>query len=304
MEAKKVTMSKSMLKIGLAGMSAVLCLYASRAYAAELYSTTPTRQVYTGDTALVEVRINTEGEQLNAVEGVLHVEGGVAKISDISLGGSVLTIWPRMPVAQVMPQGIDIFFTGGVPGGFTQSDALLFKIAVTPEKSGKVVIQPEQIVSYKNDGRGTKVLASMSSLTLTVLQSEGTHTNSWEQAVSSDVMPPAPFTITIGQSSSVYDNKRFISFNTTDAETGVDRYEVIEGSSPSIRAESPYVLRNQSTSEKISVIAFDKAGNKTVATWEPERRVSYSTLYAGMALGILCILIVLICVVRRRKKTK
>lgn len=298
-------MNKIVYTMWIACVCVTMYFYTPAARAAELYSTAVTKQVRVGDTVVVDVRLNTEGKQLNAVEGILHVQGGAAKISDISIGGSVLTIWPRPPVTQVTSQGIDISFTGGVPGGFAQSDALLFKVVVIPEKIGKVILQPEHIVSYENDGRGTKILASMSSLTLTVSESGGTNANSWEQTVVLDTTPPEPFTILLGQNPSVYDNKKFISFNTTDAESGVDHYEVTEGVSAPIRTESPYVLRDQSA-QRVTVTVYDKAGNVQLATLqlEPERVVLSLVTYVGIVLGVLCILIVLALIVKRRRKTK
>lgn len=298
-------MNKIVCAMWIGLMSLVLLFNTPVANAAELYSTAATKRVQVGDAVVVDVRLNTEGKQLNAVEGVVHVQGGIAKISDISLGGSVLTIWPRPPVAQTTAEGIDILFTGGVPGGFTESDALLFKVIVTPEKPGKIVLQPEQVVSYENDGQGSKVLASTSSFTLTVAEGGGTNTNSWEQTVTSDAVPPEPFTISLGQDNSVYDNKKFISFNTTDTESGVDHYEVVEDARPPVRAESPYVLRDQHA-RRVAVTAYDKAGNAQLSTLQlaSERTMLPLMVYVGIALGALCILIVLVFIVKRRKKTK
>ncbi len=298
-------MNKIVCAMWVGFMSLVLSFFAPVVNAAELYSTTATKQVQVGDTVVVDVRLNTEGKQLNAVEGVVHLHGGVAKVLDISTGGSVLSIWPRSPEAQTTSGGVDISFTGGVPGGFSQSDALLFKVAVTPEKPGKIILQPDQIVSYENDGQGTKILTSTSSLTLIVSEGGGASSNSWEQTVASDTVPPEPFTISLGQDFSVYDNKKFISFNTTDAGSGVDHYEVAEGTGAPIRAESPYVLRNQNA-RRITVTAYDKAGNAQLAILNltSQRLVSSLIVYVGIVLGVLCILIVLVYIVKRKKKTK
>jgi hypothetical protein len=207
-----------------------------------------------------------------------------------------------MPVAVPTSKGVAITFTGGLPGGFIQADALLFKVALSAEKPGKIVFQPENIVSYENDGKGTKIPTSMSSFTLTVLEGGNPNQNLWEKTIAADVTPPIPFTITLGQSPSAYDNKKFISFSTTDAESGVDYYEVVEGSRTAVRVESPYVLEDQSLRDKIVVIAYDKAGNTRTAMWEPEQKVLSSKGLIGVFLGISCILILLVAIVLRRNK--
>jgi hypothetical protein len=185
-------MSKVVLKVGAFYLCLVLCFFAPVAHAAEIFSIATTKQAQVGDTVVVEAHLNTEGKKLNAVEGVLQVLGDGVKIIDISVGGSLLTIWPRMPVAVPTSKGVAITFTGGLPGGFIQADALLFKVALSAEKPGKIVFQPENIVSYENDGKGTKIPTSMSSFTLTVLEGGNPNQNLWEKTIAADVTPPIP----------------------------------------------------------------------------------------------------------------
>jgi hypothetical protein len=80
--------------------------------------------------------------------------------------------------------------------------------------------------------------------------------------VTKDKSPPEPFEMGVGRDPGIFDNKYFISFFATDRESGIDYYEVKEGDQTFVRAESPYLLKDQSLRSTIKVKAVDKAGNE------------------------------------------
>jgi hypothetical protein len=78
-------------------------------------------------------------------------------------------------------------------------------------------------------------------------------------------------------------------FSTQDKGSGIDYYEVKEESQfllfrllPSKwhRAESPYLLRDQSLSSRIYVKAVDRAGNKQFAELLPKRLIHWYEDYS------------------------
>jgi hypothetical protein len=79
---------------------------------------------------------------------------------------------------------------------------------------------------------------------------------------------------------------------------------------PWVKANSPYVLKDQTLNSIIRVKAVDKAGNEYVATLVPDesiRTLSQNALYTylfigGMVLVVLLGLVVLIVWFRRKKK--
>lgn len=64
--------------------------------------------------------------------------------------------------------------------------------------------------------------------------------------------------ITLAQDENLYDGKKFISFETTDKESGISHYEVKEGAYPIVRAEMNYVLIDQKGKSDITVTAYNK----------------------------------------------
>ena len=75
-------------------------------------------------------------------------------------------------------------------------------------------------------------------------------------------------------------------FATIDKTSGVDYYEVKEGKHDFQRAESPYLLEDQSLRSKISVRAVDKAGNERIAEIIPPFKVSWKDIVILLAILI------------------
>lgn len=220
------------------------------------------------DNALIEVRLNTEGQTFNAIEGLvsLHLDSGPIYIRDINLGGSELSLWPNRPSVTVQESGdASIDFVGGVPGGFIGQDVLLFTVVVTATQPGTLFINPVSIVAFAHDGQGTPVAVRSEEAKIRVKEARSTAEDHWQVIIEKDTNPPLPFTVFLGQDPSVFDGQKFISFYTTDAESGIDRYEVQEGDLGTVRSSSPYILRDQLNSLPVTVYAFDKAGNVQTA---------------------------------------
>ena len=75
-----------------------------------------------------------------------------------------------------------------------------------------------------------------------------------------DSIIPEKFIITRTKDSSIYDNKYFLVFSTTDKESGIDHYQVCEFFS-CVAGESPFLLQNQTPFYFVAVNAYDMNGN-------------------------------------------
>jgi hypothetical protein len=236
------------------------------AAAAYLESTKSTMSV--GDTAVLTLKVNAEGATINTVEGNVVLESTVSVLSvhEFSLANSVFGLWPRTP--SLSNDGKTISFVGGVPGGFTIEGATLFKIIVQAEQEGTVTISPQDIAAFANDGKGTKLPAQGKSLVIQVVPKDATPlTDDWQAIVASDKTAPEAFTVVLGQDASIFDGKTFAFFSALDNQSGVSHYEVSENGAPAVRSGSTYVLQNQTGTTTLIVTAYDKAGNKKVATY-------------------------------------
>ena len=115
--------------------------------------------------AIVEVRIDPQSLDLNAVDGAIDFQGNIAKDLSVAAetGGSVLTIWPSGPAYSADEKVLR--FTGGVPGGFG-AESLLLRLRLSSEAAGEVKVSWVDGAAYMNNGLGTAVGISSNPITV------------------------------------------------------------------------------------------------------------------------------------------
>lgn len=108
----------------------------------------------TGNSVVVEVRIDPQSKSLNVVEGEIKFSGSAAEglVVQVENGQSILPIWPTAPVYDADKKSIS--FTGGVPNGFN-AEGLLFRLRFDLVSSGNLNMSYKGN-AYLNDGKGTK----------------------------------------------------------------------------------------------------------------------------------------------------
>ena len=281
--------------------SALLLPYS--VFASTMYIDTDHSDFFVGDTILFNVRIDSEGKNINAVEGEVlldHAADGVS-LTDINTAGSKFSLWLSKPFPS--ENNTSISFVGGSPGGLISKDAIVFNIVLKLQETGQITLSPNNIGVYLNDGKGTKDEVSIKNLIINVLPkiSDAQSADDWSNIISNDKTAPESFEITPGKDPSIFDNQYFISFFTTDAESGVAYYEVQEGERDFVRAESPYLLQDQSLKNLIKVKAVDKAGNERIEELAPSKMPLYQIF---IIIGIIIVGIIILKIRRRlwRKK--
>jgi len=292
--------------------------------AATLYLDPAVSTLSRGDAEIISVRLDTDeasDECINAVEGVVQLNGPVSAV-DVSLGNSIFSIWVEPPT--IGQDGKQVTFAGGIPNGYCGRIAgdprltnNLFDIVVRTTAIASVdgtsaigtINFTEQTTAYLNDGFGTVAALQTFPKEITVLPELSTDVlDPWRDLVSEDTISPQEFSITLGQTSPSLRDRYYITFSTTDKQTGIDRYEVIEeplsrfstftwgsASAPWIEARSPYVLKDQSLNSIIRVKAVDKAGNEYIATYVPDEAIRTTPL-GHIALLTLLVISVLVFV--------
>ncbi len=243
----------------------------------------PTGVVQVGDTVLVKVLLDTDETEINVLEGSIGVSGDV-DIDFIQTGGSIFTLWPTSPVYK----NNTIAFTGGTPSSVFGGKLQVFTLAVTPRKTGIVTFSTSKMIGYVADGNGTALQApARTSMSFSVAEKIKDTRNDMETLLSQDTTAPQPFSIEYARDLSLYDGKVFLSFYTTDAQSGIEKYEVVEEGEHSVVTDGVYVVKNQNLTGKITVTAVDVAGNK---------RSESITFGLGMPLSYRVLGIVLILV--------
>lgn len=251
------------------------------------------------DTAIIQVFLDTEGEKINVVDGSVTLtdeHGGDFQIKELSVAGSAFSLWPRSPSIDLNSKTIS--FVGGAPAGLSGSHLLLFKIIASFNQAGAVTVSPSHLTAYLNDGNATSRTITTTSSKITIAPAAADTNDAWKMVVAKDNIPPLPFTITVVQDPTANDGKKFITFNTTDADSGIDYYEVVEGSLPPVRSGTTYVLVNQDRADQITVIAYDVAGNFRTATLQKK----HTTIW--IVVGLIILIAIGFIFWRRRRISK
>ena len=252
------------------------------AKAVHLYLDPPEGQYQPGDIFSAEIKIDTEGECINVVEANLNFSPILTAIN-FSRGQSIITLWTDSP--EINQEKGEISFSGGIPGGYCG------RISGDPAPSnllGKIIFKipgmivgeaEENSVEVKfldtsqvllNDGLGTVAeLTTQEAIFKIVPQRTEPLKEGWSEEIKKDVFSPEPFQIKIQQEPTAFEGKYFITFLTTDKQTGLDYYEVKEGENNWERTRSPYLLKDQRLQSIIKVRAVDKAGNERIAEYIP-----------------------------------
>mgnify|MGYP001596332160 FL=1 len=162
-----------------------------------------------------------------------------------------------------------------------------------PRLTGQGNLSLETAKVIRNDGKGTRVTLStpLPILPITISESGTSSVTHYEYA---DHVPPALFEPRLVSSDDLFDGKFALIWHTTDEGTGVEHYEIKEGEGGSFaRAESPYLLEDQSLSSIIYVRAIDLAGNERTVLFDPRGDASFASgpLVLVALLSLLCYII-------------
>ena len=282
----------------------VFILFPTLASAAELFFESTSDKFYQGDVFVVKLKLSSADNSINAFEGNMSFDSSKLEVKEISTGGSIFSLWPTPAVPNDIGQ---ISFVGGVMGGFQGEGAEILKIAFVAKNIGVADINiMKSSVLFLNDGKGTRVDYSARPLELSVLEHPVglPSKDEWQPLLEQDNTPPESFELMVDKNNYIFEGDYFVSFFTTDTESGVDYYEIREGEVGLFaRANSPYKLKDQSLRSVIEVKAVDKAGNERLISMSPLHSESvYQKFWFWSILFILAVLFYLGGKVWRRKR--
>ena len=289
--------SKHRLSVQTVLITAFCLAFTFSAAAAEISVSRGTIQE--GDILELKVSLNTQGDSINAVEGRINYSPRIASLLEVSTGESIITFWVEDPSKG---QTDRISFSGIIPGGYNTSDGELFTLKFKLIREGFFQVDIAGGRALMNNGRGTEVPLSIDNFNMLVNE-EVLSTKSEVPSIS-DEDPPEPFEILLAQDPSIFSGQYFIAFSTSDKISGIDHYEVREGDSQFVVAESPYQLQNQRLDEMVFVRAIDKVGNQYIATLQaqnPKLLFNIDPFYYILGLVALMIATIWIIAEHRRK---
>jgi len=265
--------------------------------AAQLNFVSQTQEINVGQQFQVNVILNTEGEQINAVEGKIVFPEDLLDLKEVRDGNSIVNFWIERPKAETRKDTntntkqhesvrVDscgeannscgsVYFSGITPGGYNGSQGLVLSIIFLAKKEGSGLIEIQNAKTLLNDGKGTEAKLKIFNFQFSIFK-EAAAVQPLAPEIR-DLEPPENFKPEIASDPTIFDGKYFLVFATQDKSSGIDYYAIHESTRKRTRidtkdwtqAESPYLLKDQKLRSWIYVKAVDKAGNERIAVVEP-----------------------------------
>jgi hypothetical protein len=251
-----------------------------------------------GDTFEVYLTIDTQGELLNAAEIGLSYPAELLQLSASDTNESVVSIWLRDTNA--VEKG-KVTFSGVTPGGFSSANAYFLALTFTVLKEGQGLISASHAELLLHDGLGTRASSSVQNMHISI-EPGPARINAYSLT---DTEPPEDFVVSKVTDADLFGGKPFLVFLTTDKASGIDYYTVREGVfRKAYEAVSPYPLRSQTDSKRITVTAVDKVGNVREVTLYPQTGELWhqNNIVLGI-IGVLCVLTLFLFSAIRRKRS-
>jgi hypothetical protein len=271
------------------------------------------KEVKKGEFIVVPIYLDTQFEEINAVEVYVNFSDNLI-FRDYLDGKSIITNWiekPHVVVPSAHYMASQITFSGIVAGGISGRNLNLVELVFEAKESGMAKIEIDKNSKVLlNDGLGTKTKLIALSQSFKVLDVQGLSRSELAllrgKLKIKDNFPPEPFKIYLARNKEIFNGKYYITFETKDKQSGIAYYEISEKpinfiflARPDIKnlsfkkAESPYVLEDQSLRSYVVVKAVDKAGNERVEILPPQRFL----LYEEILIFIICLIILIILVI-------
>ena len=120
----------------------------------------PATGVYqVGSTFTVQVRVQTNGESINASEGTLKFNPNELSVVSVSRTSSIFNLWVAEPTFSNTAGTVT--FSGGVPTGYTGAVGNVLSVTFRVKNAGSPRVSFTDGSVLANDGRGTNVLTAM-----------------------------------------------------------------------------------------------------------------------------------------------
>lgn len=130
-------------------------------------SVSPGTGVYAANTTFsVQVLVNTQGQAVNAADGVISFNPRELSVVSVNRTNSIFNLWVSEPTFSNSAGTID--FSGGLPSGYTGSRGNIMNITFRAVGSGNAKVNFKSGSVLANDGRGTNVLTSMNGGNFTI----------------------------------------------------------------------------------------------------------------------------------------
>jgi hypothetical protein len=108
-------------------------------------------------TFAVDIKMDSEGQTINAIEAYISYSSETLQIVDIKPNNSAINLWVSKP--RIDEENHTIVLIGGIGGGAVMKDATLATLVIKTVAAGEASLQLDAFRSgvYLNDGQGTRI---------------------------------------------------------------------------------------------------------------------------------------------------
>lgn len=276
----------------IAFLAFVILFSAAPVFAAEIFFETESSEIKLDDQFEVGVFLNTENEDINAIEGKIIFPADILELKEIKDGNSIINFWVERPKAK----NGEILFSGIIPGGYFSKKGLIFSAVFQSIQEGQRLIEIRDAKVLLNDGKGTPTETTIFNFQFNINDVGRRNISDVRRPGIGDKEPPETFKPEIAQNSDMFNGQWFLVFATQDKGHGIDYYAVRETDAKWQMAESPYVLKDQKLRSFVYVKAVDKAGNERIVVVEPRYPMRW---YENWRIWVIIILGIVICIFRK-----
>lgn len=289
---------KNFFKIILIG---VIVIFPKISFGADMFLKTQSENYRIGEQFIVTISLLSEEQNpINALDISVGFSQENLKFVQSIESGSIISFFVDRPKIQ----NGKIVFSGITPSGFFGAiNPILGEHKIEPVKiidlifepiaSGRAEIFLDKSELFRADGSGLPVVFNTWSKILNIKDEV------FKNEINiSDTEPPLEFNSQILKDKNI-SSRYLLIFNTSDEQTGIDRFEVLEKGRKKVIATSPYILKNNPPKGEITVFAYDKAGNVRVSIINaPDVKVGRQN-----TLIIIAIITLVVFLLQRRKKS-
>lgn len=274
-------------------------IFIPKAEAAIFSFDSQTDKIRLGDEFTIDLMLDTEKQEINAVEAKILFLLDILELKQISDGNSVINLWAQQPALATDPSGQvgAVSFSGIIPGGYNGylGKRKILSLFFKAKNNGISAVSVTEERALLNDGLGTAASVAAVNFNFSISSAA----SPVEMALIIDQERPENFVIHLSNDAGIFQGKWFVVFATQDKKSGINHYEIAE-SRKNIgtdyaklnwrRAESPQLLSDQSLADFVYVKAVDNQGNEKVSALFPAHPKGDYKIY--LFWGIILILVI------------
>ncbi len=232
----------------------------SYTYAASVSLYAKNKEVQNNEQVKLQVLLEDLAEPVNSFEVSVSFPEELLVFKGYDTNQSITNYWITQPHLEDGMIKFSAIIPGGILGVYDPNNSTLTKLNLVnlifqSKNTGNANISIQDSVLLKNDGLGTSITHNRNSFSVKINTANKPQDSSTE-----DKTPPTPFVIDVIPASVEAKTPMMITFDTSDAESGVSSYKILNNHKWE-EVQSPYPVQGKLFGHYVKIRAYDGAGN-------------------------------------------